>query len=270
MSQDQLFPDEGAEYVQLQTDQVDELIPGWSKFAIMPDKKSVDSVRRFGVLQPILLIQNEDGKTYQMAAGRRRIRAAVMAERKVIDARVFPHGWTQAGVLTLVENENRRRNPLSEWQAVEELLASGMKEQDILDETGVPKAVYDKLLSLRKLIEPLQVAFKAGKIKSSVAFKAAKYKTKVQKAIAKYLTENGRIRVADVGKVRKAVLNDAVASLPFEVFNDTSGGWKENVLNTLSRLRGEIKGSAPVAIIDMLDVVMKESQRVVVGKVVPV
>lgn len=265
MTQGQLFPDEGAEYVQLQVSEVDALIPGWDKYAIMPDKKSVDSVRRFGVLQPVLLIQNEDGKTYKMAAGRRRIKSAVMAQRKVIDARVFPHGWTTAGVLTLVENENRKRNPLSEWQALEELLASGMEEKDILEETGIAQVIYHKLLSLRNLIDPLKEAFKEGKIKASVAFKAAKYRPKVQKALARHLKENGRVRASDIGKVRKAVLNEGVNRIPFEVFNAPEAGWKENTLATLSRLRGEIVADAPPAIIDMLDVVMQETQRTVVG-----
>ncbi len=270
MTQGQLFPDEGAEYVQLQVSEVDALIPGWDKFAIMPDKKSVDSVRRYGVLQPVLLIQNDDNKTYTMAAGRRRIKCAVMSERKVIDARVFPSGWTKAGVLTLVENENRKRNPLSEWQALEELIESGMEEKDIIEETGIAQAIYHKLLTFRNLIEPLQEAFKEGKIRSSVAFKAAKYKAKVQRAIAKHLKDNGRVKMSDVTKVRKAVLNEGVARIPFEVFNAPEAGWKENTLATLSKLRGEIAGDAPAAIIDMLDVVMQETQRTVVGKPVKV
>ncbi len=268
MLPDGLFPDEGTEYVQIPVAEVDTLIPEWEKYAIMPDKQSVDSIRRYGVLLPVLLIQNEDGTTYKMAAGRRRIKAAVLAKRKFIDARVFPHGWTNTSILTLVENENRKRNPLSEWQALEDLLASGMTEKQITEETGTSQVMIGKLLSLRKLIEPLQTAFKEGKIRSSVALKAAKHKPRIQKAIAKFLRDNGRIRAQDVGKVRRAVLDEAVQRLPLSVFNDQPKDWKENVQNTLSRLRDEIKDEAPAAILEMLEVTMREAQWTVTGKAV--
>lgn len=142
-----------------------------------------------------------------------------------------------------------------------------MTEEEITAETGTAKPMLEKLLSLRKLNPALMEAFKEGRIKSSVAFRAAKQRPKVQKAIAKYLKDNGRVRADDVSRVRRAVREEAVARLPFEVFDPTGqADWKTKVIERVTTLRSEIRDDAPQAIIDMLDVVVKETQRTVVGK----
>ncbi len=73
-----------------------------------PEQGFIASIQKYGFLQPIGLL--EDGDRYQVAYGRRRIRAARMLGLISIPSLIYPLGWTPAHVLTLIENTHRTDN----------------------------------------------------------------------------------------------------------------------------------------------------------------
>lgn len=70
-----------------------------------PEPEFIESVRKFGILQPIGLVE---GDPYQVAFGRRRLRAARALELISIPALIYPQGWTPASVLTLIETSTAK------------------------------------------------------------------------------------------------------------------------------------------------------------------
>lgn len=264
MAELELFPDDPPEYEEIAVTDIDERVPDAVQYTIPPSRKMLNSVRKFGILEPILLIRKKSGNKFDIAAGRRRIAAAKATERASIPARIFPWGWTIKGVLTLVENECRSSNDLAEWAAVRECLDKGKTEEEIMKLTGVGPERLKALMRLDHLPESLRQAFLEGKITPKVAERASKQKPKVQKRLAKILKETGQLRNEDISTVRKAIQSAAVAQLPDDLFTNLED-WRAVCLDKLAEVRTEMLGRAPDALMNELDSLMSNIQRTVVA-----
>lgn len=64
-----------------------------------------DSIREHGVIEPIIVRPVEE--RYELVAGERRYRAALIAEQEVIPARIMALDAQQAGIITALENLQR-------------------------------------------------------------------------------------------------------------------------------------------------------------------
>ncbi|HEX5236935.1 MAG TPA: ParB/RepB/Spo0J family partition protein [Sphingomicrobium sp.] len=90
-----------------------------------------DSIRRRGVLQPILL--RSDGDAYMIVAGERRWRAAQRAQLHAIPAIVREMDESTTAELALIENIQRQDlNPLEEAQGYKQLIKRHGHTQDAL------------------------------------------------------------------------------------------------------------------------------------------
>ncbi len=210
-----------------------ELPPDEELYGDPPSASMVASVRNYGVLQRILLIEGRDG--YVVAAGRNRIKAARAAGLSHIPARIFPAGWTPAAVLTLIENGERRRNPVADLVAIEDLIAHGADKAAICAATGLPPQVVDARLRLHNLIPALRTALYDGRIRISVAERAAKLSPDRQEVLAARLGESGKLRVRDVQEASQVAAREAVQTLPAELFAPRS--WSENAEVLVNQLR---------------------------------
>ena len=145
-----------------------------------------DSVRRHGVLQPILVRHWPAGRKppanekpeYELVAGERRYRAAIAAELEAVPCVV--RKLTDAEVLEIHVIENLQRSdlhPLEEAEGYRQLIAADKNKYDvarIAERIGRSvKYVYDrvKLLSLTK---EAQALFGAGKITAGHAIVLAR------------------------------------------------------------------------------------------------
>src|SRR5256885_856740 len=111
-----------------------------------------ESVRRRGVLQPVLVRPLVDG-TYQLVAGERRWRAAQLAGLEVIPALVRETDDAQALEVALIENMAREDlNPVEEARAcaalVEEL---GLTREEVGRRVGRSRVAVSNLLRLLDL-----------------------------------------------------------------------------------------------------------------------
>jgi ParB/RepB/Spo0J family partition protein len=64
-----------------------------------------DSIREHGVIEPVI-VRPVEGR-YELVAGERRYRAAIMAEQETIPARIMALDAQQAGIITALENLQR-------------------------------------------------------------------------------------------------------------------------------------------------------------------
>ena len=151
-----------------------------------PDEGLIDSIRKYGILQPIGLI--EDGEHYQVAYGRRRIKAARILGHIAIHSLIYPQGWTPASVLTLIENTHRSDNLPAKLEAIESLRKRATPEE-ICTAVGLSLPELKKAINLLNQLAPeLREAMREGRIKTTTAKKAAKLSVEQQKKLAQQET----------------------------------------------------------------------------------
>ena len=196
---------------------VADLLP-LAKDGIAPSRQLVASVRRYGVVTPVILVDTGDGQGRQLVDGRRRVLAAKDAGLTHVeaviysfdreDARGFP-----AELLTLTLNELRRPNPVAEAEAIRRLLDRGAPLRDICRATGMSPARVKQRMRLLNLAAPLAQALSQGEIAISVAEAAAKLGSTEQRALADRLAERGKLTLEDIAEARSARRPSAQAAL---------------------------------------------------------
>lgn len=191
---------------------------------IPPTPQMINSVRKFGNIQPIVLA----GK--RLVCGRRRLDAARKAELTTVRAIIFPANWADDEIIALVENTQRRSNPVNELHQVESLLKREFSYDQIRAETGMTKQTLDKLLLIRDgLIKPLRRALEDHLIGIGTAEACAKKSVVVQQKLLDILEEEGRLTKRDVDNATKTGKKKAVAALPDDLFGDVVPGasWRQ-------------------------------------------
>ncbi len=168
-----------------------------------PDKAFLDSVRDFGIIQPIILTEGPAG--IRVAAGRNRIRAARMIGIAQLGAVVFPEGWVSTESLTLIENRHRRQNGMADMLAIEALLRSGKDEATIAANLGISQATIKGRMRLRDLVPVLATALDAGKLFVTLALMICPMKAEHQNELAATYTKNGKLTLADVNAVQAKI-----------------------------------------------------------------
>lgn len=126
-----------------------------------------ESIRENGLIQPIVVEDNEDG-TYTLVGGERRWRAHKLAGLAAINAEIRArsnHGGRELLVLGLVENIQRENmNPMDEAEAYQSLRDEyGMKWHEIGKAVGKHLAFIQQRAILTKYDPEIQELIRAGK-----------------------------------------------------------------------------------------------------------
>ena len=125
-----------------------------------------DSIRRHGVLQPLLV--SEDGAGgYLVIAGERRWRAAREAGLKTVPAVIRERlGARDELALALVENLQRRDlSALEEARAFEHLRSEhGLSQVEIANQVGMDRSTVANALRLLRLPEKIQEMVESGRL----------------------------------------------------------------------------------------------------------
>ena len=115
-----------------------------------------DSIKQFGVLQPLLVQKKKD--YYEIIAGERRWRAAKMAGIKEIP--VIVKEYTEQEVLEIALIENIRRenlNPIEEAMAFKQLLTVyNLKQDEVAERVSKSRTAVTNSMRLLKLSEKVQ------------------------------------------------------------------------------------------------------------------
>ncbi len=113
------------------------------------------SVRRHGVLQPILVRPNGDG--FALIFGARRLRAAKRAGCETVPARVLDLDDAAADEATIIENLHREDiHPLDEGVSYQRLVSAGRTIEDIAAAVGKTKGYIYQRISLTRLVPKVQ------------------------------------------------------------------------------------------------------------------
>ena len=123
-----------------------------------------DSIRRHGVLQPIVVAETLDG--YRLIAGERRVRAAEMAGLERVPAIVRQAQNDAQLELALVENLQRTDlAPLEEASAFRRLIDEfGMSQEEVAARMGRSRSSVANTIRLLDLAEPVRQALAEGRI----------------------------------------------------------------------------------------------------------
>lgn len=97
-------------------------------------KELADSIRKHGVIMPIVVNDNNDG-TYMIIAGERRYRASVLAGNKTIPVIIRNYNEREIKEISLIENLQREDlNPIEAATAMKQLMTDYKLTQDELAE----------------------------------------------------------------------------------------------------------------------------------------
>ena len=115
-----------------------------------------DSIRRFGVLQPILV--KKTGSRYEIIAGERRWRASRKAGLREIPAIVREYSDQETVELSLIENIQREDlNPIEEAKAFKRLLDEfELRQEDLAERVSKSRTAITNAIRLLKLDERVQ------------------------------------------------------------------------------------------------------------------
>ncbi|MDD7678103.1 MAG: ParB/RepB/Spo0J family partition protein [Anaerovibrio sp.] len=123
-----------------------------------------DSVKQYGVLQPVLVRKTTKG--YELIAGERRFRAAQLAGLRTIPAMVREYNDAQMTEVALIENIQRENlNPVEEARAYQHLLSDyGLTQEMLSGKVGRSRSHIANFLRLLRLSERVQERLAEGSI----------------------------------------------------------------------------------------------------------
>ena len=115
-----------------------------------------DSIKQFGLLQPILV---QDRKTYyEIIAGERRWRAAKLAGLKEVPVIIRDYSDQEIVEISLIENIQREDlNPIEEAQAYKRLLTEfNLKQDEVAERVSKSRTAVTNSMRLLKLCDDVQ------------------------------------------------------------------------------------------------------------------
>ncbi|MDR3310742.1 MAG: ParB/RepB/Spo0J family partition protein [Oscillospiraceae bacterium] len=140
------------------------------EFRREPLEELAESVRQFGVLQP-LTVRKKDGGVYEIIAGERRWRAARMAGLTDVPARILAVDDRTATELSLVENLQREDlNPIEEalgYKALGEEFR--LTHEEIAARMGKSRPAISNAVRLLALPEEVLAYVRDGKLQAGTA-----------------------------------------------------------------------------------------------------
>lgn len=110
-----------------------------------------ESIKRHGILQPLVVTKDETG--YTLIAGERRLRAAIKAGLTEVPVSIIEATPQEIAEISLVENIQREDlGPVEEANAYEELMTSyGYTQQELAERVGKSRSYVANAVRLLKL-----------------------------------------------------------------------------------------------------------------------
>ena len=165
------------------------------------------SIKVNGVIMPIVVNKDEDGK-YMIIAGERRYRASKIAGKKVIPAIVKEYDERQVKEISLIENLQREDlNPIEAATAMRQLMDDyGLTQEELSERIGKNRSTVANTLRLLSLDGEVIKLVANGKLSSGHARALVTLPVDMQKKIANNAVKNG-LSVRDVEKATKEYFN---------------------------------------------------------------
>lgn len=128
-----------------------------------------DSIKKYGVLQPLLVQKN--GERYEIIAGERRWRAAKEAGLKEVPVVIKEYTRQQAMEIALIENVQREDlNPIEEAQAYQQLMQEfELTQEEIAERVSRSRVAITNCMRLLRLDSRVQEMLIQGQLSSGHA-----------------------------------------------------------------------------------------------------
>lgn len=138
-------------------------------FTVQEQKQLVDSIKKNGIIQPIVVRRQDKG--YEIIAGERRWRAAQAAGLKDVPIVIREATDMEAAEISLIENIQREElNPLEEANAYVTLMETfRLSQEEISTRVGKDRSTIANTVRLLKLPEKAKTALVEKKITSGHA-----------------------------------------------------------------------------------------------------
>ena len=165
-------------------------------------KELSESIKQHGVIQPIIVNEEPNGR-YTIIAGERRFRASITAGMKTIPAIVRKYTERQIKEISLVENLQREDlNPIEAAKAIRELMTEyNFTQETVADRIGKSRPLVANTLRLLSLTPEVIAMIESNKISAGhgKCLVAVEDKQK-QIELAKMVVEN-KLTVRDLENI---------------------------------------------------------------------
>ena len=176
---------------------LDAIIPGKGQprktFGDEELRELSDSIRKYGVIQPVILKRSGYGK-YTIIAGERRTRAAALAGLRKIPAVIREEDEKDSAILALVENVQREDlNYMEEAEAYKRLMDEhGLTQQEIADRVGKKQSTVSNKIRLLALPEDIRESLAEHRLTERHARALLKVdEPEVRRTVLKRVIDNG-------------------------------------------------------------------------------
>lgn len=198
-----------------------------------------DSIRRYGILQP-LTVRRRAGGGFELVAGERRLRAARMAGLREVPCLVAAVSEEDSSLLALIENIQRRDlNYMEEAAALQKLIdLYGLSQEKVAEKLGKSQSAVANKLRLLKLPQDVLTALRENGLTERHGRALLRIRNpNRQREVLEYIVDN------DLNVAAAESYIDALLSRPQEPEPPESPGHKRTFvlkdvrvfLNTLSR-----------------------------------
>lgn len=150
-----------------------------------------NSIKAYGVIQPIVVTETKNGY-YQIIAGERRWRASRLAGLKEIPAIIRSYDELKTAEVTLIENLQREDlNPIEEALGYKTLIDDfSLTQEDVSSHVGKKRSTIANSLRLLTLQDEVQQLISDGKISSGHARAILSVEKVKQIDFANFILEN--------------------------------------------------------------------------------
>lgn len=173
-----------------------------------PVDRFIDNVRHHGVVVPVILreVVSADGELqFTIIDGNRRVAAARKLGFPDIPARILMGvSDDDAARLTLIGNNFRSANDITEFWSIKHLERSGHPRRRIAEDAGINLQYLDSRQRWSTLDRRIFVGFAEGKIAATVANKISRLAPDEQRELGDLFAQKGRVLTVDVERVTKS------------------------------------------------------------------
>ncbi len=179
----------------------------------------VDSIKKYGVIQPVIVTRHGDG--YQLIAGERRLRASRLAGKETIPAMVREAQEQEKMEIALIENIQRKNlNPLEEAISYARLMHEfNLTQEEVAQRVGKSRSAVANTVRILNLPDQIKDAIMDERISEGHARALVSLDDEqAQLALANKILENrlsvreteAQVRTINVGNNKRVSRRDPV------------------------------------------------------------
>ncbi len=191
-----------------------------------PSPALIGSVRRNGVVQPIVVAESPDHEeviVLRIVDGNRRIAAARSNGITHLPAILLSDiDESELSTISLVLNGFRASNYLTEFWAIKQLERAGATESDIFSITGLTRSKVQQRTNLSNLSRELFVALRNSKLYQTHATTIAKMTPDSQAALTEIFLRQGRLTQSDLAPFKNPGKNHVASTEPAQPISWTA------------------------------------------------